>query len=89
MVICVILILIVIVISFHKWLKSDKGIKSSKGAQLGILRMKLQSKAWMTKLNDLRTKIKKTAADAKGIYIYMINMINMIISHLLHAVSLY
>jgi len=49
---------------FHKWLKMDKGLKDSKGAQLGLLRMKLQSKAWMTKLADLRSKYGKKA-DAK------------------------
>jgi hypothetical protein len=52
------------VVSFHKWLKSDKGIKSSKGAQLGMLRMKLQSKAWIAKLADLRSKYGKKQ-DAK------------------------
>lgn len=53
---------------FHKWLKMDKGIASSKGAQLGLLRMKLQSKAWINKLADLRSKYgKKTdAKDGKS-----------------------
>jgi len=44
---------------FSKWLKSDKGVKGSKGAQLGLLRMKLQSKAWMTRLSDVRAKYGK------------------------------
>jgi hypothetical protein len=44
---------------FSKWLKMDKGIKSSKGAQLGLLRMKLQSKAWLARLNDVRAKFGK------------------------------
>jgi hypothetical protein len=52
---------------FHKWLKSDKGLAASKGAQLGLLRMKLQSKAWMTRLADLRAKYgkKQDAKDGK------------------------
>jgi len=49
---------------FHKWLKSDKGVKGSKGAQLGLLRMKLQSKAWLTRLNDVRAKYGKKDAKA-------------------------
>jgi len=50
---------------FQKWLKSDKGVKGSKGAQLGMLRMKLQSKAWLTRLNDVRSKYGKAKGDKK------------------------
>jgi len=49
---------------FQKWLKTDKGVKGSKGAQLGLLRMKLQSKAWLTRLNDVRSKYGKKDAKA-------------------------
>jgi len=52
---------------FQKWLKSDKGVKGSKGAQLGLLRMKLQSKAWLTRLNDVRSKYGKKDAKSAAV----------------------
>jgi hypothetical protein len=50
---------------FYKWLKSGQDLKGgAKGANLGLLRLKLQSKAWAKRMDQAKSD--KKAADAKS-----------------------